>query len=199
MAIQALKYTINGVVPLLMANPQTVDKFNPIAREMAKINAKKTRRTDADYEDLRDLEMKAKVYWNDTLGIFIPTRWITASICKISHAQAKISKAVIRGSVFTSENEVKLHYRGEESVKGVEDVIKNAAFRHQMILPQGQVRIAKTMPIFHNWSFSGELEFDDKVIDPATLESLIDYGAHYGGFGDFRPTFGRAEAEVTHV
>jgi hypothetical protein len=52
-------------------------------------------------------------------------------------------------------------------------------------------------PIFHNWSFETMLEFDDKTIDPSSLTHVVKHAARYGGFGDFRPTFGRATAEVS--
>ena len=56
MAIRSLNVTITGMNPLLQNNPQTVDRFNDYTRAMAKINAKKTRRTDEDYRDLQDIE-----------------------------------------------------------------------------------------------------------------------------------------------
>jgi hypothetical protein len=43
------------------------------------------------------------------------------------------------------------------------------------------------------------VEFDDKIIDPDSLSRIIDHTARYGGFGDFRPKFGRASAEIKHV
>jgi hypothetical protein len=54
----------------------------------------------------------------------------------------------------------------------------------------------KHVPIFNDWSFSADFEFDDKLIDPESLESIIKHAAKYGGFGDFRPTYGRSIAEV---
>ena len=125
---------------------------------------------------------------------------MAASLAKVSFKQVKISKADFRGGVFMQgSDKLKLTYRGMGKVKGKNDVTLNEDFRHTMLLPQGGKRIAKVGPIFHDWSFSGGIEFDDEVIDPSTIERLIKQAAHYGGFGDFRPTFGRAEAEVTHA
>jgi hypothetical protein len=84
-----------------------------------------------------------------------------------------------------------------DRVKTPEDIVKNDEFRHMMTLKQGQVRVVKAVPIFHDWSFVVGLEFDDKMIDPGSLEAIIHHAAKFGGFGDFRPTFGRATAEVT--
>lgn len=67
------------------------------------------------------------------------------------------------------------------------------------MLPQGQVRVAKDFPIFKKWSFSTVIEFDDSVVDLDGLRKVVNRTSQYVGFGDFRPTFGRATAEVTSV
>ena len=45
-----------------------------------------------------------------------------------------------------------------------------AKTRQMLTLPQGQVRVVKAFPIFHGWSFSTGVEFDDKIIDPDSLK-----------------------------
>jgi hypothetical protein len=86
-----------------------------------------------------------------------------------------------------------------DKVKTITDVVVNPVFRHRMLLKQGQVRVPKDAPIFHDWSFETTLEFDDTVVDLRSLGNIIKRAATYGGFGDFRPTFGRATAEVENV
>ena len=105
----------------------------------------------------------------------------------------------MRGGLFATEDKVKLSFRGMSKVKTIKDVVKNQDFRHRMLLKQGQVRVPKDAPIFHDWSFETSVEFDDKVIDFGTLKQIVQHAAKYGGFGDFRPTFGRALAEVQSV
>ena len=197
MTIQSLNVTITGIIPLLMANPQTVDRFNQYNREMARINAKKTRRTDEDYRDLADIEVRSKVHWDNEIGVFVPTTWLMGALCKHAFSLKKLSKDRIRGSVFPKEPKIALTYRNMELVKELDDVVGNPEFRYNMNLRQGQVRVMKSMPIFKDWSFSAVLEFENTQIDAGDLKAIFEYAAEYGGFGDFRPTFGRAEAEVT--
>lgn len=197
MAIETLHVEIVGDHPLLMSNPQTVDRFNPFAKEMARINAKKTRRTDEDYRMLADIEVRAKIHWDDALGVFVPTTWVTAALCKNGFALKKISKEKIRGSVFPTATKVALKYQNDNLVKTLDDVVGNPFFRHSMNLKQGQVRVMKSMPIFHKWSFVTDLEFENTQMDSTDLTAIIEYSAKYGGFGDFRPTFGRATAKVS--
>lgn len=199
MAMRNATVAVTGVTPLLMNNPQTVDRFNKFAKRMAAINAKKTRRTDDDYLELRDIEVESKVYFNEEDGIYVPATWLGEAIASAAFKVAKISRADIRGALFTTEDKLKLTFRDSDKVKSVEDIVKNPAFRICLTLPQGQVRVVKAFPIFHKWSFSTSVEFDDKIIDPDSLTRIIMHTAKYGGFGDFRPTFGRAVAEVSHV
>jgi hypothetical protein len=105
----------------------------------------------------------------------------------------------MRGGLFATEDKAKLSYRGMDKVRTITDVIMNPDFRHRMLLPQGKVRVPKDFPIFHDWSFSTIVEFDDTVVDFKTLKSIVERTAKYTGFGDFRPTFGRAIAEVEYV
>lgn len=196
MTIQTLTVKIVGDHPLLMANPQCVDRFNPFTREIARINAKKTRRTDEDYHNLADLETRSKIHWDETLGVYVPTTWIMAALCKNAFTLKKISKDKIRGSVFPTSPKVALVYSGQGKVKTIDDVVGNPMFRYSMNVKQGQVRIMKSMPIFKDWSFQADMEFENTQVDPADLKAIIEYSAKYGGFGDFRPTFGRATAEV---
>ncbi len=199
MSMRNAKISITGVSPLLMNNPQTVDRFNKFAKRMAAINAKKTRRTDDDYLELRDLEMESKSYFDEEIGVYVPSSWVSEAIATAAFRVAKISRADIRGAMFTTEDKIRLKYRDQDKVKKIEDIVKNQAFRIVLNLPQGQTRLAKAFPIFHQWSFETAVEFDDKIIDPDSLSRIIDHTARYGGFGDFRPKFGRASAEIVHV
>jgi len=192
MTMQTLSAKFTGVSPLLQANPQGVSRSFPATRRMKEINSKKTRRTDADYAELADLEVASRVYWDDEIGVYAPTRWVAEAIAKKAFAVMKISKGATRGALFMSADKVPLNYRGKDGVKKIEDVVKNPAFRHAMILPQGQIRVEKNSPIFHDWNFSTQMEFDDKTFDKRDLQRTIEETAHYVGFGDFRPTFGRA-------
>lgn len=199
MSIRTAMIAIRGVTPLLLNNPQTVDRFNRFAKRMAAINAKKARRTDDDYLELRDLEMEAKVYFDESLGVYVPSSWLAEAVATAAFKVAKISRADIRGAMFTTEDKLKLSYRDSDKVKTIADIVKNESFRQMLTLPQGQVRVVKAFPIFHKWSFETTLEFDDKIIDPDSLTRIVEHTSKYGGFGDFRPKFGRATAEVAHV
>ena len=208
--MQSLKVRVTGIEPLLLNNPQSVDPFNKYAREAKKITSQR-KKTDEDLLNLRRIEMKSKLYWDGAekkedeeewkeknpdkkpLGVYVPSSWITAAIASQSWNKAKIKKAEIRSGVFVMQPKIKLKYNSMKSVEFPVDIVSNESFKHAMNLKQGQVRITKVAPIFHNWSFEFDLDFDDEIINKSELKHLIETAAKYGGFGDFRPTFGRAD------
>lgn len=199
MAIKQATVKITGIAPLLQNNPQTVDPFNRYSKAKKTITNKRTAKTDDDLIELGNLETESKVYFDDEIGVYIPATWLTEAINVTAFAVAKIGKAKMRGGLFATEPKVKLHYRDMGKVKTIADVVMNPAFRHRMLLKQGQVRVPKDAPIYHDWSFQTVIEFDDTVLDFGSLKRIIERAAMYGGFGDFRPTFGRATAVVTEL
>ena len=199
MAIQQARIVVAGISPLLQNNPQTVDPFNRFAKAKKSITNKRTAKTDDDLLELGNLETESKLYFDDEIGVYIPATWITEAIICTGFSVAKIGRAKMRGGLFATEPKIKLEYRGMNKVKTITDVVMNSEFRHRMLLKQGQVRVPKDAPIFHDWSFETAVEFDDTVVDMGSLRRIVERSAKYGGFGDFRPTFGRANAEVLDV
>ena len=192
--METLIFTVKGVDSLLLNNPCTVDPFHPLTRKMKDItNIKK--KTDADIQRLRDLEVEAKTYFDEPHGVYIPTIWIVASIAGVAFNKAKISKADIRSAVFPTEQRLKLNYTGMGKVKTIKDVVKNPEFVTLLLLKQGKVKVPKAAPIFNGWSFTATIEFDPTIINRKTLKDLLVFASLYRGWGDFRPTYGRATVE----
>ena len=198
MAIQQARITISGINPLLQNNPQTVDPFNRYAKAKKSITNKRAK-TEDDLIELGNIETESKIFFDEELGVYVPATWLTESIITTAFSVAKIGRNKMRGGLFATDTKIKLNYKNISKVKTIQDIVMNPEFRHRMILKQGQVRVPKDAPIFHEWSFSTVIEFDDAVVDFSSIKKIIEHASRYGGFGDFRPTFGRAIAEVENV
>jgi len=199
MAIQQAKIKITGINYLLQNNPQTVDPFNKFTKLKSIITKKRTGKTEDDLIELGNIETESKIYFDEQLGVYVPTRWLTEAICTAAFGVIKVGKDKMRGGIFSIEEKAKLFYKDMDKVKTITDVVMNPTFRHRAILPQQAIRVAKDFPIYKNWSFETVIEFDDTVVDFNGLKQVVERTAKYVGFGDFRPTFGRAIAEVTNV
>jgi len=193
--MEQLKFKVTGILPLLMNNPQSVDPFNRYAKAKKVLTSKRVK-TDEDLLEIRRLDIESKLYIDKSANkIYIPSSWITAAIGGVSFKQAKIAKKDIRSGVFADDSKIFINYTDMHKVRAKADVSGNPDFFHTMILKQGQVRIAKSSPIFHDWNFETSVSFDPTVIDRNTLIGLLKHACQYGGFGDFRPTFGMSEFE----
>ena len=199
MAIQTARIKIIGMDYLLQNNPQTVDPFNAFTKAKKRITDKKKGKTEDDLIELGNIETESKLYFDAELGVYVPTRWVTEAICTGAYSVIKIGKDKMRGGIFATTDKAKLSYDGMGKVKTIADVVGTPMFRHRAMIPQGQVRVPKDFPIFKKWSFTTDIEFDDTIIDFNGLSSVCKRTAQYVGFGDFRPTFGRATAEVSNV
>jgi len=193
--MEQIRFKVIGIEPLLLNNPRSVDPFDEYSK-LKKVITSKRSKTDDDLLELRRLEVESKIYFDDKIGIYIPGRWLLAALAKNAFAQVKISKDKVRGSVFITESKIPLKYAGQKKVKKLTDITNNNDFIITMILPQKNVRLAKCAPVFNEWSFETALEFDNSIIDERDLIKVLQYSSTYGGFGDFRPTYGRAALEV---
>jgi len=192
--MQTIRYTIKGINELLTNNPQSVDPFNKYARAK-KLITKKKAKLDEDLLELRRLDIEAKTYFDPQLKVYIPSSWVVASIAANSWTRTKIKKADIRSAVLPTSSKLKLHYDGEDAVEQLSDISRNGRFQKVLLLRQGTDKIAKATPVFNNWSFDVELDVDDSIIDIGSLRALVEHGARYGGYGDFRPSYGIAVVE----
>ncbi len=198
MAIKTLKAKFTGFSPLLMNNPQGINPMNKLLKLDQAANKKyKASKTDENFEAQCKTGIALRLFWDDEHGVYVPTRWVTAQIAKHSFKRCKISKDNARAGVFTVSNHAKLEYDGMKKVKTMTDITKNERFQTLIFQKIGAVKVPKAMPIFHQWSFEVELEYDNTIIDLEQLTDILQYGAKYNGYGDFRPSYGRALCEVT--
>ena len=198
--MKRLTFKIVGKNEIRLSNPQAVDPLNQYSIRMkAFTDVHHSRRDEQHYLAQRDLECEAKLYWNDELGVYIPTTWIMEAIAKESFAQVKVAKAKMRGAIFMTTDKIKLHYNNMETANTKQDVIMNPLFRAVQPIKQGQVRIIKVFPKFTGWSFNVELDFDERIFTEQEMKTILSVAVTRNGFGDFRPTYGTGYIENWNV
>ena len=199
MAIKTLKAKVNGFSPLLQNNPRSINPMDPLGKiDSAAAKTFRSNKTDENFIDQCRAGIAVRIFWDDDLGIYVPTRWVTAALAKKAYSLLGkgYSKDAVRSAIFTITDKAKLTYDGMNNVKTEHDIIMNDKFQTLIFQKIGQVKVPKAMPIFHKWSFEFELEYDDSIFDFGQIKKVLEYTAKYGGYGDFRPTYGRALIEV---
>lgn len=186
--------TLTGEAPLLMHNAQLSDKFNPITREMAKITAKRTKKTDDDEWELRRLEFMGGLYYDPDLGPFIPAENMEASLAKAA-GLTRNGQDVKRG-VRINTAQAPLMYDGPRDRDGLWNGGDTAGHAHFASVKVGQARIIRTRPVFRKWMVEFDGIIDPNILDPESLDEFLGKAGTMIGLGDWRPRYGTFTHEL---
>ena len=127
--MKTLRFTIKGTLPLLQNNPQCADPMNKYSLEKKPLVSKSgSKRTPEEWQELNELEIRSKIYWDDGIGIYVPARWVIAAIAKASFKTTRKSAENVRSSVIVNDDKIPLNYSRKNTVKKPVDIIRNEYF-----------------------------------------------------------------------
>ena len=192
--MKKIKCEFHGISPIILHSCQCVNPLHPITLEMKKINAKKKNKTDEDLAKLSDLEWEAGLYWDDSVGVYIPAENIEATIREGAKARRK-GKDIVRGFI-CEDLRIPLDY-GERLSKA--ELMVNFEYRDVRAMKVMRARIMRTRPRFDTWSISFIASYDENIIDFREICDAIEYSGQYVGLCDSRPKYGKFTAKITEL
>ncbi len=187
--MKPMSFTITGMVPLLMHATTGLDKTHALSREAAAISSKR-KKTNEDEIELQRLDFCRALYFKEGVGPIIPGELVHACI----RDAAKITrdgKNVTRG-VLVTDAYCPLQYEGPRTV---DKLWADERFRDVRAVKVSRASIMRCRPKFENWSITFSLEYDPEVLNDHTLEAIVESAGRTTGIGDYRPRFGRFNAE----
>lgn len=195
--MKTIKVKWTGIRPMIMHNADMVDPLNPAVRAIKDIHSKGSKKlTDSDREQMQRLEWEGSLYWDDELGLVVPSDNLEKTI-REGAMKSRLGKTAEAAS-FVQEPLVKVE--GVKYSKNKDKLYEDKAFQIRKavrIPPKTGARIMKVRPMIPTgWELGFTLEFDDSVINEKDLKkAMIDAGALVG-LGVWRPKFGRFTVEV---
>ena len=187
MAWKEVSYRLTGSAPLIMHNGQTADPTNKWSKAIKKISSKRNK-TDADYEEMARLEFLAGLYLNKD-GPVIPAKLIDAVV--LNGAKKSKEGMIARSGCYAKEHAV-LEYEGPRDTDGL---WQDENFRFSAIVSVQRARILRMRPIFNDWAAMITLNIEDTLVDTEQMDRWIQAGGQQVGIGDWRPVYGRFQAE----
>lgn len=186
--MQSLPITMTGIAPLLMHSARLVDPLDPIVREMKKISAKKTKKTDDDIARLAELEYMGGLWTADGQRPAVPTMALEACFREGARATRR-GKDAERGA-WVEGDHVDLIYDGPKTAAQL--WVQRKRFALTVAAKVQNARVMRTRPIFRAWSCKFDLMFDPSEFNLDTVKEIwVEAGRR--GLGDWRPKFGRFE------
>jgi hypothetical protein len=166
-----------------------LDKFNPLAQEIAKLTGKK-KKTEADLLDIKRLEWRMSLYVDDKGEPCMPADNVLANVIEGAR-KAKMGKQAA-AAVFETQAFFKLNYDGPRDPKELYDCGRFCDYRP---VRNQQNRVMRSRPIFRVWSVDIGLTYDETLMDLDSLKQALKAGGEQIGLGDYRPRFGRYHVE----
>lgn len=192
--MRQLHITLIGDSPLIMHSPKCVNPLHPIKLELNKYTSKK-KKTEEDLLVLSDLEWEAGVYWDDSVGLYIPNECIKATIqngAKQNKKGKDIAKYLQVATLMAPLN------IGEE--QDYEKLRTDLRYRDVRAVRVKSSRMNRTRPRFNTWSTEFDVVYDEAMLDIATIVMALEYAGSYVGICEMRDRgYGRFSANIKEV
>ena len=182
--------TMTGTAPLLMHSSRLSNPLDPATKAIKKVSGKRTK-TDDDHLELARLEHAGSLYFDETIGPYIPSDNIWRSLFD-GAKKHKFGVKVKEGVVFQTDVNP-LSYTGPRTVDGLWE---DENFRHTASVKVGMARVTRTRPMFRQWVTEATGLLDPNVLDLEDLRMLAETAGSLIGLGDWRPRYGRYIAQI---
>lgn len=191
--MKTLQITLKGITPLLMHSCEGVNPLHPITKELKKYSGKRTK-TEEDLEMISDLEWEQGLYYDETVGIYIPSECVEASF--INGAKSFRKGADVQKYCNVVDIFIPLNY-GCSKTK--EQLKSDISFRDVRAVNIKKSKVIRTRPRFNNWQITFNYRYDENKIDLDTIQQAIEYAGKYVGICDYRPKYGKFSALIQEV
>jgi len=187
--MKTLKVKITGVCPLLMHSIRLADRLDPITKQIAAINAKKLRRTESDFDTLRELEWQGGLWLDDQGRPCLPPDAVIS--CLIAGARKTRAGKDAESGVWC-DDPATLDYDGPKDLSALYAEKRFVDYRAVAVQ---RARVMRTRPRFPTWGATLVLTFDPGVTSEKSVRQWLETAGASCGIGDFRPRFGRFVVE----
>lgn len=153
-----------------------------------KQTSSKRAKTDADYEEMARIEFLASLYLAPN-GPVLPSFVFDATL--VNGAKKSKEGMSAKSGAFCLDNAV-LEYDGPRTA---EELWRDERFRHVALVRVGNARVARTRPIFTEWSAVVSVNIETGIVNPARVDDWLAVAGAQVGIGDWRPQHGRFQAK----
>lgn len=191
--MKSLSCTWKGTTPLLMHSCKCVNPLHPISVELSKYTSKKNK-TLEDLEKISDLQWEAGAYWDDTIGLYIPSECVEATL-KNGGVSKKKGKD-IQKYVTVADLMIPFNYYADLTK---EELIADYKYRDTRPVNIMRSKVMQTRPRFDRWEITFTLMYDESKIDLDVIVDAMEYAGVYVGLCDYRPKYGKFVATIKEI
>jgi hypothetical protein len=193
--MNSITFRITGRTALMMDNNQTADPRNEYAKaikELHKASKRKSADVDSILEKQSILRVKAGLYWNKEMGLYLPAANLRATFIDGAKLDRKGTDCkrycVIAGPA-------KLIHDGPDDL---DTIANDPRYRYDSIMKSGMVQVPTTRAIVPTWSCEFTINYagSDKMSRSDIIHYVNQAGLYCGIGGSRGYGFGRFDVEV---
>lgn len=195
--MKTIEVTIKGIAPLLMNSNQGVNPLHPLTKRMKVLTAKR-KRTEEDEEEILHIKWMLGLYWDEALGLVVPSVNIEAMFRNAAKTVRKGTIAKQQSAITVKPDFVKLVV--PENTPKTQDGLWNDPNRRYSDVKVGRIKQSSVLicrPRFDNWGLKFKVSFDETKFDGKEVIDLIALGGRDVGLCDYRGKYGMFEIVET--
>lgn len=181
--MQDLEVTFTGRTPLVIHNVRLANPLDAYAKAMKAITAKRGK-TEDDLAELVRLEWEGGLYWDETLGPYLPARYPMATMKQaagLSKHKTALVRALVVSAVDGSER-LPLEYEGPRTLEGLWE--QGEEFCDVRAVKVGQARVFRSRPRFGEWTMTFRAALDTELLDLGQFEAIAARAGRLIGMGE---------------
>lgn len=187
--MKQLKVKIKGLSPLLMHSDRFANPLDKATKAHKELTGKR-KKTDADHEAIAKSEWMGSLYYNESVGPYIPGQNLDATLQEAAKLQ-KLGKK-FKQAVMVLENEIPLQYKGPREPEALFD----AGFVDVRGVKVAMAKLMRCRPKFNEWAAEFTVAYNEDVLNGEEVRKAIADAGALIGVCDYRPRFGKFAAEV---
>jgi len=187
--MRQLNVKITGRSPLLMHSDRFANPLDPATKAHKELTAKR-KKTDSDHEAIAKSEWMGSLYHDQKIGPYIPGQNMDATLQEAAKLQ-KLGKR-FKQAVMVLENEIPLQYEGPRDPEG----LFAAGFVDVRGVKVATAKLMRCRPKFREWGAEFTVAFNEDLLNAEEVKKAIADAGALIGLGDYRPRFGKFEAEI---
>lgn len=186
--METINVKITGVSPLLMHSDRFSNPLDPMTKDHKLLTGKK-KKTDEDHEAIALSEWRGALYYDKSLGPYVPGQNIESTI--VGGAKLQKLGTKFKSAFMVQQDKIAVEYTGPRTLEKLQS---DPRFIDMRSVKVQQARIQRCRPIFTDWSLTFTILFNPEVIERRDVLKAVSDSGMLVGLGDFRPRFGKFEA-----
>ena len=196
--METMKVKLVGTVPVIMHSNRAANPLSKEAKALKQLTSKRNK-TDKDHEEIARIEWEAGLYLKNGV-VVMPAQNVEK--CFLLGARKSKNGKQFESGVYLSDLYMPMEYKGPK-IRVTENGFPNAqldrfypSHNWQEMVKVGTQQVLRTRPIFEEWSFACDIDYDSNIINEAVLMDCLKDAGKLIGLCERRPRYGRFNIEV---